>query len=251
MKAVCSSAASPSPPPPPAAAGRRGRNRGRRNAEGLLERLDPLGKLEHRDALQLVNPFLCAGCHVTAPFSSPDGRAPAPIRQSRSQFQSRARVGLGSASTSVSVVSAAAASGSATAGSSALATGSSSSASAGASLLRRRRSRVGGSRLGSLRSAEPPRSAAAAESATSRLGSLRRRSLLVNRPLRLQRLRGGGLATQTRPRQSQTQAIRRKPDRPASVASTPPSPTASPPISAFSVRASPAIGLAISPTSWP
>src|SRR3954471_23865603 len=39
---------------------RRGHGRGR-HAELLLERLDPLGQLEHRDALELVDPFLCAG----------------------------------------------------------------------------------------------------------------------------------------------------------------------------------------------
>ena len=47
----------PASPPPPAAAARRG-DRGRGDAERLLERLDALGQLEHRDALQLVDPFL-------------------------------------------------------------------------------------------------------------------------------------------------------------------------------------------------
>ena len=43
-----------------AAAGGRGRrgDRGRRNAELLLERLDALGELEHRDALELLDPIL-------------------------------------------------------------------------------------------------------------------------------------------------------------------------------------------------
>src|SRR4051812_27083780 len=37
----------------------RGGDRRRRHAELLLERLDALGQLEHRDALELVDPFLC------------------------------------------------------------------------------------------------------------------------------------------------------------------------------------------------
>src|ERR1700719_278930 len=38
---------------------------GRRHAELLLERLDALGELEHRGALQLLDPLLCGGCcHV-------------------------------------------------------------------------------------------------------------------------------------------------------------------------------------------
>src|SRR4051812_25305591 len=41
-----------------------GRDGGRRHAELLLERLDALGELEHRDALQLVDPLLGAGSHV-------------------------------------------------------------------------------------------------------------------------------------------------------------------------------------------
>jgi hypothetical protein len=41
----------------------RGGDRGRAHTEGLLERLDALGKLEHRDALELVNPFVCTGGH--------------------------------------------------------------------------------------------------------------------------------------------------------------------------------------------
>src|SRR4051812_18387255 len=41
----------------------RRRDRRRRHAELLLERLDPLRELEHRDALELVDPFLCALCH--------------------------------------------------------------------------------------------------------------------------------------------------------------------------------------------
>src|ERR1700745_3772178 len=59
-KLVCSSASSP-PPSPPGAAGRRDRVRG--YAERLLERLDALGKLEDRDALEFVNPFLGACRH--------------------------------------------------------------------------------------------------------------------------------------------------------------------------------------------
>src|SRR3954465_11815844 len=61
-----SSAAAASPPPPAAGAppgapgarggGRRG-DRRRRDAELLLERLDALGQLEHRDALQLFDPL--------------------------------------------------------------------------------------------------------------------------------------------------------------------------------------------------
>ena len=45
------------------AAGGRGRggDRGRRDAELLLERLDALGELEHRDALELVDPLLRGG----------------------------------------------------------------------------------------------------------------------------------------------------------------------------------------------
>ena len=59
---VCSSSAAPPSPPPAAAAGRRGsRDGGRGDAERLLERLDALGELEHRDALQLVDPFLGGG----------------------------------------------------------------------------------------------------------------------------------------------------------------------------------------------
>src|SRR3954453_6774770 len=42
-----------------------GRAGGRRHAELLLERLDALGELEHRDALQLVDPLLGAGSHVS------------------------------------------------------------------------------------------------------------------------------------------------------------------------------------------
>src|ERR1019366_6569963 len=42
---------------PTAGPGRsRARTRGRRYAELLLERLDPLGELEHRDALELLDP---------------------------------------------------------------------------------------------------------------------------------------------------------------------------------------------------
>src|ERR1035437_3418495 len=50
-----------------AAAGGSGRgcsHRGRGDAELLLERLDALGELEHGDALELLDPVLCAGCHV-------------------------------------------------------------------------------------------------------------------------------------------------------------------------------------------
>ena len=48
-----------------AAGGRGGRgNRGRRDAELLLERLDALGELEHRDALELVDPLLSAGAAI-------------------------------------------------------------------------------------------------------------------------------------------------------------------------------------------
>src|SRR5205085_4718845 len=42
---------------------RRGGDSGRRDAERLLERLDPLGQLEHRDALELVDPLLRGGHH--------------------------------------------------------------------------------------------------------------------------------------------------------------------------------------------
>src|SRR5215211_7498790 len=48
---------------------RRGRrDRGRGDAELLLERLDPLGELEHADALELLDPFLGAdlGRHLSA-----------------------------------------------------------------------------------------------------------------------------------------------------------------------------------------
>src|SRR3954471_12141604 len=70
--AVCSSAAAPSPSPPagaPAggagagavtagggAGGGGGGDRGRRDAELLLERLDALGELEHGDRLELLDP---------------------------------------------------------------------------------------------------------------------------------------------------------------------------------------------------
>src|SRR3954451_467373 len=47
-----------------ASAGRRGRrDRGRADAELLLERLDALGELEHGDALELLDPISSAGGH--------------------------------------------------------------------------------------------------------------------------------------------------------------------------------------------
>ena len=46
-----------------AAAGAAAATARRRDAELLLERLDALGELEHRDALELLDPILCAGCH--------------------------------------------------------------------------------------------------------------------------------------------------------------------------------------------
>ena len=53
-----------------AAAGRRGRRDGRRrHAELLLERLDALGELEHRDALELLDPILCVVAMVP-PYAS-------------------------------------------------------------------------------------------------------------------------------------------------------------------------------------
>src|SRR4051794_4788301 len=54
-----------------AVAGGRGRggDRRRRDAELLLERLDALGQLEHRDALQLVDPLL-GRSHVVPPVAS-------------------------------------------------------------------------------------------------------------------------------------------------------------------------------------
>src|SRR5205823_14831649 len=39
------------------------RHCGRRDTELLLERFDPLGELEHRDALELLDPLLRACCH--------------------------------------------------------------------------------------------------------------------------------------------------------------------------------------------
>src|SRR3954453_5833553 len=50
----------PSSPPPPAGGGDRPtRRNGRRgDAELLLERFDPLGEFEHRDAFQLPDPVL-------------------------------------------------------------------------------------------------------------------------------------------------------------------------------------------------
>src|ERR1700736_1433961 len=42
----------------------RGRHRGRRDAELLLQRFDALGELEHRDALQLLDPLLGACSHT-------------------------------------------------------------------------------------------------------------------------------------------------------------------------------------------
>jgi hypothetical protein len=57
-KAVCSSSGA-------AGSGRGGcGDRGRRDAELLLERLDALGELEHGDRLQLVDPVLGAGGHA-------------------------------------------------------------------------------------------------------------------------------------------------------------------------------------------
>src|SRR4051812_22808782 len=48
-----------------AAGGRsRGRDGRRRHAELLLERLDALAELEHRDALELLDPICSGGCHV-------------------------------------------------------------------------------------------------------------------------------------------------------------------------------------------
>ena len=54
--------------PAAAAAGGGGCDRrghgGRRYAELLLERFDALGQLEHRDALELLDPVLCLGSHL-------------------------------------------------------------------------------------------------------------------------------------------------------------------------------------------
>src|SRR5919198_5594053 len=47
-----------------AGGGSGGGDRGRRDAELLLERLDALAELEHRDALELLDPLLGAGGHV-------------------------------------------------------------------------------------------------------------------------------------------------------------------------------------------
>ena len=47
----------------------RGGDRGRRDAELLLERLDPLGELEHGDALQLLDPVL--SCHFRRHLAPP------------------------------------------------------------------------------------------------------------------------------------------------------------------------------------
>src|SRR3954452_8991071 len=58
---------------PVAATAARGRSRSgdgrRRHAELLLERLDALGELSDRDALELLDPFLGAGCHQLSPSS--------------------------------------------------------------------------------------------------------------------------------------------------------------------------------------
>src|SRR3954453_15012813 len=58
---------------PVAATATRGRSRSgdgrRRHAELLLERLDALGELSDRDALELLDPFLGAGCHQLSPSS--------------------------------------------------------------------------------------------------------------------------------------------------------------------------------------
>ena len=58
------SSSAPAPSPPPAGGGRRGGDRGRGDAELLLERLDALGELEHRDALQLLDPLRRSGLRV-------------------------------------------------------------------------------------------------------------------------------------------------------------------------------------------
>ena len=63
--AVCSSSASAASPPPPRRRGA-GDGHGRRgDAEGLLEGLDALGELEDGDRLELVDPLLGAGGHVS------------------------------------------------------------------------------------------------------------------------------------------------------------------------------------------
>src|SRR4051794_11727109 len=49
--------------------GSRSRDRSRRYAELLLEGLDPLCELRDRDALELLDPFLGAGCHQLSPSS--------------------------------------------------------------------------------------------------------------------------------------------------------------------------------------
>src|SRR3954453_20231212 len=57
------------PPAAPTAARARSRSGDgrRRHAELLLERLDALGELSDRDALELLDPFLGAGCHQLSP----------------------------------------------------------------------------------------------------------------------------------------------------------------------------------------
>src|SRR5262249_49807172 len=58
-----------------ARAARGSRNRCRygrsRHAELLLERFYPLGQLEHRDALELLDPLLRRCCHVSPPWGNP------------------------------------------------------------------------------------------------------------------------------------------------------------------------------------
>src|SRR5205807_7221044 len=65
--------------------GRRGNRRGR-HAELLLERLDPLGELEHGDALELLDPISCAGCHLQSSFGLVSASSGSPSAETSAWF---------------------------------------------------------------------------------------------------------------------------------------------------------------------
>src|SRR5207237_1482090 len=75
--------------------GRRGDGRGR-HAELLLERLDPLGELHHRDPLQLLDPLLRALCHQVSFVSSACSSTASPSAGSSSAGSSSAGASSGS-----------------------------------------------------------------------------------------------------------------------------------------------------------
>ena len=86
----CSTPPRPAPSPPRAAGRRSGSgDRGRGDAELLLERLDALGELEHRDALQLLDPVLGAQSPWLPPASPP--RVQLRARSSQSLARPRRR----------------------------------------------------------------------------------------------------------------------------------------------------------------